>query len=245
MSFLFSPPDQSLIGSTVTGTVDADFFADWLTDGRPGYPVKATGTLSLAIAASPAVSVGIVAAINHNLDSGNTVDLTGDVTATITAPAARRHAIPRNPYALVAPAVPVSALTVAVTGNSVPVVLGEFWGGTLYTLEWPLLTEPDYDPGEPFEWEASLPPYDDGQEVRRLAGETYLSDVGLADVEGWWESTRRGTQPSLIVPDSLVNDAWLVTMRYSVQSIWLHDTDPTQSLHHVQFEFVELPRTRW
>ena len=245
MAFLYSCPDESVIGATVTGTVDDDFQPEWLTDGLPGFPVKTTGNLSLALALASPVSVGIVAAVNHTVSPGNTVDLTGDLTATITAHAARRHNIPRNPFTLIAPAVNVDSLTVAVTGNTGAVIIGEFWAGTLRTLEWPLFIEPDYNPGEPFQWEASLAPYDDGQEVRRLAGDTILTDTGLADLAGWWESTRKGTLPSLIVPDSLVNDAWLVTFRFSQRSVWMHDTDPLQSLHKVRLEFVELPRTRW
>lgn len=248
MAFLFSPPDESLIGATVTGTVDDDFFAEWLTDGRPGFPVKTTGDLSLSVALASPVAVGIVSPINHTITPGNTLDLGGDITGSIAALAARRHGIARNPFALIAqtsPATPVSNLTVGVSGNTGAVVLGELWAGAVYELEWPLFSEPDFDPGQPFEWESSLPPNDDMQEIRRLAGDTLLSDVGLAQVEGWWESTRKGTLPSLIVPDSLVNDAWLVTMRYVPHSIWLHDTDPLQSLHNVHLEFVELPRTRW
>lgn len=244
IDFFYVRPDESLMFMAVAGTVDADFENDWLVDGRPGRPIKRTGDPSLTITVSPAVSVSLLACCNHNVDAGNTIDVTGDATATITAGTLPKNGIPLNPFTTIN-AVSVSSLVVAVTGNSVATVIGEFYAGTKRTLPRQLRPGRVYTPGAPYTWEGdfgSQPPYDTGVAQRRLSGELVTDDAGLADIQSWYESTREGTRPTLIVPEHDKNDAWLVVFQFRSRVLWRNGS---QTAHVVELEFMELPRSRW
>lgn len=246
MPAFYSARDRSIVGAGVTGTVDADFDPEALTNGFPHLPVKRTGTLSLAVATgSPAVEVGVVAAMNHTVDAARPIVLTGDLSLSLTPDVWRRDGFSKSPFHILTSPQPVTGFTVTVTGNSVPVVIAELWAGECVQLENELFIQPDIDTAEPFPWESQMPPYDDGTEARRLAADTVVSDVGLAQIEGWYESTHRGTLPSLFIPDSYVNDAWLVRFKRKVTPVIIDAGDPSRSVHFVRFEFLECERTRW
>lgn len=227
---------------SATGTVDADFDADWIVDGNPGRPVSAAAGLSLNVTAPASRTVSILSIINHNI-SGS-VGITGGVTATIPAATLNKDDIYLNPWVQISP---VSASTLTLTAAGTPAVIGELFAGKLRMLERQLLTEPEFDLSDPFEWEGSaMPPYDPGiSDTRRLVGETIVTGTGLADIHAWYQSTRRGTRPSLIVPIDTVNDAWLVTFNYTWRPVYILQGSPEVSLHRVAFEFVEIPRVRW
>ena len=247
MSFLYVRPDESLLFGTATGTVDANFDANWLVDGRAGRPAKRTGNPSWAITAPSAISLfDLLAVVNHTVDAARAINITGDVSGTVTPGTLPGDAIPLNPFTTFTPTT-VNTVTVGVTSNSVAVVIGEVYGGRSRSLERSIrLSGSAFAPMDPLEWEGefgSIPPYESGLAARTLNGDTVVSATGLADIEAWWQSTRRGTRPTLIVPISSVNDAWLVTFKYSYEVIKNPSTGG--HLYRVQFEFKELPRTRW
>lgn len=241
--FRYSRPDESFVGGSASGSVDTDFTANSLVNGAPGDPVKKTGGLSMTATGLASISVGVVAAINTNAAAGS-ITIGGGVTATITVPAlGATNAVPLNPYALVTP-VSASSVTVATSGS----VMGELWVGTIRTLERGLMVEADLGNADNFEWEGdfgSIPPNDNGVEWRTLSGTAVVSETGLADIQAWYRSTRRGTLPSLIIPFDGVNDAWLVTFTYSVAITWKHPSGGTGSIYKVRFDFKEMPRSRW
>lgn len=247
--------DESVMFAPVTGSVDADYDADWLTDGRSVRPVQVTGALDLDIIPADPVTVGIVAVINYRIAPGSPsgVVLAGDLSDTISIPAVPPDDIPKIAFSFIVPPVPVSTLTVQVAdgGGSpeLPIVIGEVYAGTLRSMEWPLILGLKRDPSQPFSWEGeagSMPPYDPGiSDQLRLTGSTWLSDTGLAEVDAWYQSTKRGTRPTLIVPTEDVDEALLVVFRYSVDPLIVVPDAPLTGLHHVSFEFLELPRVRW
>lgn len=245
---IFVRPDESLLGSSVAGTVDATYTADWLTDGRPAYPVRRTGNLSLAMTpvGSPAPSCDVFAVHHHNLDAAATITLSGDVSTTIPTDGVPPDLIRNNWYRRITAPVPVDSLTLAITGNSGPIVTS-FYAGLGRELETPLFLGRGIEPSEPFAWEGEArlqAPHDPGYaEPRRLRGECVLTEDGLTDVRDWYASTRRGTRPTLIIPDENYNDAWLVVFRYTAQDF--APGDYPDALHAVTFEFVEIPRLRW
>lgn len=246
MNAFFSARDRSLVGkSTVTLTPDDDFQKEWLTNGFPSYPVKKSGgALSASIAIAPAVTVGVVAVINPIVDEGNDITIGGDVSQVLTPPAPRRDGFAPSLFALITPPVPASALTIAVDGNSGPIKFDEFWAGEVVEFETDIYWDQEFNTAEPFEWESQLPPNDDGTERRRLKGFTRVSGVGLAALEGVYESSNRGSKPVLFSPDGI--EPWMVTFRRTIH--WIY-RDPTnqfsaESQAEVHYEFLECERSR-
>lgn len=242
MAFWYMRPDESFLYGSVAGTVEATYTNDWLLDGRPHYPVRGTTGLALTATAPAARTVGLIAIVNHNITG--TTAITGDITATVPAATVGADGIPLNPFVSVTP---TSASSLVMTVSQTPSIVSLLMAGQKRTLERTLQTRPVFDPGEPFEWEGEyggINPYDSGVAARRLSGETVVSDVGLAEIQAWYLSTRSGTRPSLIVPISTVNDAWLVRFRYQWEPALIHPADPRRSIHIVTFEFAEIPRVR-
>jgi hypothetical protein len=245
-------PTESVMFAPVTGTVDADYLADWLTDGRSTRPVQVDGAVDLDVTPASSLEVGIVALVNYRLTG--TVDLLGSLSDTIALPTLPPDGIPKVAFTLIDPPVSVSTLTVQAASAAEPNVIGELYAGTLRNLGWPLILGQKRDPAQPFSWEgeaSSQPPYDPGvSDQIRLVGDTWLSDTELAEVDAWYQSTKRGTRPTLIVPTEGVDEALLVVFKYSVEPMVVGDpqgspADPLAGLHHVYFEFLELPRVRW
>lgn len=246
-AFLYSRWDESFGGGTVTGTVESTYNASWLLDPSPMRPVRGTTGLSLTATAPAARNVGIVAVLNGNV--------TGTVAVgSHTVPAATLGAdgIYLNSFLSVTPASLSSMLVVA---SGTPTILGGVWIGVRRQLQRQLLVRPTFQMGKGQEWEgeaSSLPPYDSGIAYqRRLSGHTIVSDTGLEDIHAWYRSTRNGSLPSLIVPISDINDAWLVTFSYDWSPVHYIDAalrasfPQAKSIHEVAFEFVEIPRVRW
>lgn len=247
--FYFVRPDESFMFGTASGTVDATYDNDWIVDGKSNRPVRNASGLALTITALASRSVGLLALINHNI--AGTTAITGGVTATIPAATLRADGIYTNPWVAITP---VSASSLVMTVSGIPAIVGELIAGQRRSLEKDLFPNSIFDPGAPFPWEegSSLPPYDDGVAApRRLSGETIFTDTGLADLKNWYDSTRRGTRPTLIVPDLDLNDAWLVNFRYAIRTAAqvslatrVANTN-MKSMHRVSLEFVEIPSLRW
>lgn len=236
-SFLYMRPDERAYPGSVSGSVDADFVAAHLIDGRPSFPVKKTGgSISLAVTPDAARNVNGFAAVNHAVRAAVNIAIGG--IGTLTPSTWGEDGIPFNPFQLLTAAVALGTPTVSVTGNVDPVIIGDLWLGTLRTLDGDFLHARQLEPGEAFTWESALAPYDDGEsEPRRLSGSVVLSDSGFADLQAWYRSTRRGARPSVVVPDSSVNDAWLAVIQYREAH--------TEGWHMVELDVLEIPRTRW
>jgi hypothetical protein len=235
----YSRPDESFMFGTGSGTVATGYNANWIVDGLPGRPVKNTTSLSIAITGPASRTVGIVSVINHTVDAGLAITFSGGVSATCTPDNLPDGTVPLNPWAAVTPA-SASSCTVAVSGNSVDVVIGEVWVGQSRTIP-DLIREPSINGGQTLPWEgefSSVAPYDPGIEQRRLSADVVVDDATMADIADWYRSTRSGTRPSLIVPIETNNDAWLVTFQYTAKPA-------NKNRHKVSFDFVELPRYRW
>lgn len=228
--FRYMRDDERLVG-TVTGSVDDDFEAQWLMDARHSFPAKKTGGLSLAVSGS-AVMADTFVVVNHNIPGAGTAAF--GAFATVTIPAHGSDGIARNGFELLGSPVSVGSFTFSTSGE----VVGEIWVGPSHALTVDFLMGRQFDPGRPFRWETSLPPYDDGMsEPRRLSGRMVLDDEEYEDLVDWYTSTKKGKRPSIIIPDENVNDAWL--------AVWEFTEEHSEGYHFVAIEVLELPRTEW
>lgn len=232
------------MGGTVTGTVEAMYTANWLLDSNPRRPVRGATGLTLTATAPAARNVGIIALLNTNVSGTVAVG-----AHTVPAPTLGEDGIYLNPWVSVTPA---SATSYVLTASGTPTIIGGLWAGVKRQLNPGMLAQPTFEVSEPFEWEASMPPYDDGEaDTRRLSAEMIVEDAGLEAIQSWYRSTRRGTLPTLIVPFPDKNDAWIVTFRYTVTPTYYFTSaqraadSRARSIHRVSFEFVEIPRLRW
>lgn len=251
---IYLRPDESIIGAPVSGTVDADYVNSWLTDGRPAFPVRVTGTLNLTVTPAAPLPVDVIALHHHNVRAAAAVTLGGSLSSTIDTRAPFADGIFPNIYRKLTTPVSVTTIVLGISGNTVPVVTS-LYAGLSRELETPLRLGRTRQPAVPFEWEGETltqAPYDPGlSEPRRISGDCIVTETGLNEIEDWYASTRRGTRPTLIIPDEAYNDAWLAVFRYTVQDL-APGTYPVgspnpepQALFQVNFEFVEVPRVRW
>jgi hypothetical protein len=232
-----------LVAGSVTGTVDLTYDPDWILDRRPGYPVRrTTGDLSLAMtfAGSPAADADVFCIHHHAIQHGATITLTGDVSTTIPTATWPADRIPRNWYRRLDPAVPVDALTLTVTGNSGPDIIGGFIAGESYLFADDLLINRLYDPNKPFPWEGEfglIRVYPTGvARPRRLSGSMIMGDADYAALVEWDLAASADGDASLIIPSDSVNDAWLAQFQFT-------ETFDT-AWHYITIEIVEIPRLR-
>lgn len=238
---LLVPPHRSLMFSTVSGTVDASYTNSWLVDGRAEYPVRTAGNLSLSLTKAVAQACDVFAVCIHGIRAAATINLTGDVTNTIPTATYPANAIPNNWYRKLATPVAVDALTLAVTGNTDPVIIGEFYAGLAWEPSVDLRHGRELNPGEVLarlgEFGIALP-YDAGFAAPRgMRGELALTDAELVELVDFHAATRNGTRPALFIPDTTINDAWLCVFSFRSQTIG--------GTHFVTIEFLEIPRLRW
>lgn len=244
---LYCRPDESFLYGTVAGTVDATYEADWLLDGRPGYPVRKTsGGLSLTCTSLAPRTLSVIAAINHNISG--TIGITGDTTQTIPAATLGEDGIYFNSFKRFTPVATADDIVMAAAGT--PAIVGLLYAGTARDLERDLSADDSgFDEAEPFAWEGEhglVPPHDPGvSDPRRLTGSVVMSGTGLAEIRAWYLSTRKGARPSLFVPFESVNDAWLVRFKYRVKPLKVNETTAALSTYLVTFDILEIPRLRW
>lgn len=236
------PDEMFTLDGTVTGGADTNYQDEWLVDGRPGRPVRGTsGTVSWTIT-NPSKTCSLAAVCNHNVDASRSITLSGGLSMTLTGPALQANSIPLNPWGTVSES-SISTQTIAISSNSVPVVIGEFVVGKKRSLERTLRVKPTFSQrylvtSHEAEFD-SLMPYDKAIVARELTGEVIVTDAGLADIQAWVDSTRGGSKLTLIVPDADVQDAWLVTItEFSYQP-------DANNVNFVSLGFREFPRSRW
>jgi hypothetical protein len=235
-------PHQSLMFAAVSGTVDATYEESWLVDGRANYPIRRTGNLSLALAAVAPQDVDVLAICHHNVEVGASIGITGDVTATITPGTYPPNGIPYNWFTrLSSPVSAVDGLTLAITGNAEPIVIGEFYVGLSWSPEVDLRGGRTLSPGQVLAMlgeRGIQPPYDAGYAPPRgIRGELALDDDEFSELVASHEAQRDGSRPCLFIKDDAVNDAWLCLFNFEEQMTGGH--------HFVTIEILEIPRLRW
>lgn len=245
--FYVRPDENWASGGTVTltsGTVDSDYEASWLVDDRPGRPVRCTsGSATFRIAAASG-EVGLIAVCHHRLGAGQVVTVSNGVSATITANTPTPpNGIPLNPFTTVTPT-NVTAVDFAISNNPTDVLIGEIIAGKKRTLRLPTLKTDDRGMGDHSRSVGSefpsIPPYDPGLASRAPWKGTFLLTTSELDaVIAWYESQRNSTRPSLVVPNTSVNDAWVCFL----QAPQYKPLGP--AFWSVQLTFVEVPRSRW
>lgn len=230
-------PHQSLLYAPVSGSVDADYVNTWLTDGRPGFPAKYTGTLALTVTPAAPQSVDVICLHHHNVRAAAVVTLGGSLSGGITTVAPFSDAIFPNVFRLLTTPVSVTSLVLGVSGNTDPVVTS-LYAGLSTEISADFGHGRSFDPGKPFPWESTMAPYDDGMAApRRLSGAWLPTDAEYAALIACTQAMRNGTRPALVIPDDTVNDAWLCTFQWTEALVGGN--------HMVTIEIVEIPRIRW
>jgi hypothetical protein len=246
MNLLYVRPDemftlyQSVTGSVINGT----YSLDWLVDGLPGRPLRAgTNNPSWGIT-GPAKDVNFLCLISTNLDAGKVVNITGDVTDTLTQPNYLGR-IPVNPFKHFTPAVSVDNLTVALaSANTIDVIVGQFVAGKARELERPIQpmgrrSHLRYNAAAD-QTMGNIAVTRKEKGGRKFSGVTTVTPAGLLAIQEWFYSTNDGEQMSIIVPAPELNDAWAVKF----------DGEPVEERmninnYRVTINLTEIPRKRW
>lgn len=246
MPFSYMRPDEMMtLPSSVVGGAATGYTDDWLTDGRPGRPAKTTQNTPPWIVVAPvAKEIGAIVVSHHNLDGGLPIVISGPVVASLTAPAVLPNSITLNPWAVPGSIVTANSFTVAINSNSRPIVIGEVFAGKLRQNRFNLqLRSVGVEIGSlvelPTASHSALPGYDEGVETRALSGVFRANSADYANLTAWYRSTNGGTRPSVVIPDTAAQDAWIV--RFTG-----FRARPISYTHwEVSVGFVEYPRTRW
>ncbi len=243
-SYYLSPESMWSLDGAVSGTVDTDYQAAWLCDARVGRPAKATsGTVTWTITNSSGYVDAIVVA-NHNIDAGSTITIGGTVSASIISPTARPNSIPFNPWSTCTPSASCSTMSVAVSGNSASVVIGEVLAGRLLEFPGSGLLNADVSTGHqdlrrPSQSSfGSVPPYDPRQAARSFSGAVICTTAELDELWALYEAQQNGTRPSVLILDSSLQDAM-------VGQFDPPEASRDQTIWKVSLAFTEYPRSRW
>ncbi len=222
------------------GATDTDYTNEWICDARPGRPARATnGTVTWSATFSSA-EVGLIAVCHCNSNVDATIG--GGVTTTVTAGALQPDGIRLNGYKVVT-ANNQTNLTVGFSGASSAVILGEFIAGKYRTLTLPVYTSDkrsnvDFTRKQDRDL-SSVPPYDPGLAGRVWECTFVLTTAEVAILEGAFLAQKNGTKPTLVVPNTDNNDAWLCFL--SAPS-----STPITGRHwQTSVTITEVPRVRW
>lgn len=207
-------PDENWMrsASSITATsAQTGYAATKVANQDPAWPWWASsGSATLTIDLGTSRSVGIIALIHNNGDDLRTITIGGDISTTIAA-STQVNGYPRNVAYI--PASPVTAqnLTIAIASNSLDWAIGEVVIGSLRSLpssfkigaevETSRQVIRDVDDQYRHEFRSDL-----GAELWRMSGRLQLSDSDLSDLLDWWQSTRGGVLPTLVLPDDLTGD---------------------------------------
>lgn len=253
---LYIPPSLNwALFAVVSGiTPDDDYELDWLTDGRPGFPLRVAsggGAINLAKAAG---EVNVVAICHHLLDAGLSVALSGDIADSIVIPAYPPNGVPLNAWKLVTAGSPteVDSLTLTISGNSTDIVIGEVVAGFALVLDPSLKLDSArfgvrrYLNAPSGNELSGIPSYSEGARSRTLTGSGYYDAATLQDILDWFDSQDAYPYPvpSLLIPDSDDDtDARLVTL--AEPSYTRVGPIGSEVEYLVDLTFNEYPRTRW
>lgn len=239
MKFI-QPSKMCTYGATVTGTVETGYVANSLCDGDPHNPVRTTSTgASFNSSGTSTAGVNGVVLANTNLDGAKNVTISGGVSGTLVTPTVPGDGIPLNGWKEVTPAT-TGSVNISVSGNSVTVVLGELIAGVLETIG--LLPGSDLHPEDYRVAGDSVirrVGYDMGYTGRTLEAQMILTAADKDKIVAWYDATRQGSRPSVLIPDENVNDAWLVIFTNLDVRPWENDN------FQVSATWAELTRVRW
>jgi hypothetical protein len=247
MAFLFvSPANQVSLYAGVSATVDSDYTDDWLCDGRPMRPIRGTSTsFSATITPLAAGTVDFVGISHHNL-TVSTV-LGADLSGSVLAGALDGDGIRLNSFLSITPVAGVDSVTISVTSNAATVIIGEVFFGTATTIRGPFYRdfsveyrdhsrEPDNDISD-------VTAYDDGTDGGRTLQGTWpaLTTAEKDSLIACFKAQRNKTRPTLLVPDSTINDLWVGY----IKSVKAKPDDAVPNRWEVSLTFDEIPRVRW
>ena len=242
--FLYLPAHKNIaMFGSASASVDTDYLAAWLNDGRPGRPARGTGgSFSATITGLSSGNVNFVAIINHNLTSAITIG--GGVSGSITAPATQQNGIPLNGFVSVTLAAGVGSITVS-GSSSATWVVGEVAYGEATTLTLPHYTSDEIEENDfarQIEIDlSSIPPYDPGLKSRKWSATwpalTTAEKDGLVAAR---DAQRGNTRPTVVVQRTSVNDAmcgFFTALQYRPSE--------APNRYEVSVVFEEIPRVRW
>ena len=243
--YYLSPANQVSLFAGVTATLDSDYTPAWLCDGRARRPVRSTNTsLSATIAPLVAGTVSFVAVCHHNLSVN--ASFGGDITATVAAGALQDDGTRLNGFTTIAPVAGVDSVTLTVTSNGATVVLGEVFFGSHTTLSLPFYRDNGFeeeDAARPPENDLSdIPGYDTGEGVGRVWTATWpvLTQAELDGLRACRTAQRNRTRPTVIVPNTSVNDAWVCFITKIS-----YKPGNTPNKWQVSATFEEVAQVRW
>lgn len=236
----------ALVPATVTGTVDSDYQANWLCDGRGHFPYKSpTGDAALSIAGF-SQSCGLAVLHSHTLDADVDAVLSGDLSAVLADRGGNRpNRIPWNRWISFEP-VTADSVVLTIEYNTRDVFIGELLIGERFTIDPP-------QPGIPHD----LPTFALPLDAEFAAGNGY--DKGLAGgrmlefsqaytraemdavadgLRAWEEACRNGTLPTAFVPNNERDDVIVGTLT----GFGWEDQDGWQVL---TIRMQEYTRQRW
>jgi hypothetical protein len=244
-NFLLLPAHKNLaLNGSASATVDTDYDANWLVDGRPGRPARGTGgSFSATITNASSGNVNFVALVNHNLTSSVTVG--GGVSGTITAPTTQQNGIPLNGFVSITLAAGVSSFTLSGSTSAAAWVVGGAYAGEATSLILPIYTSDEIDEDDlprPIEMDlASIPPYDPGLHRRTWSGTwPALTTAERDSLIGALHAQRARTRPTVVARTTDTNDAMCGFITQLS-----HRPSEAPLRHEVSMTFEEIPRVRW
>lgn len=244
-------------GSPTAG--DPDYELAWLTDGRPGFPLRLNAGSGVLTLTKAAAEVDIVAICHHLLPAALSVAIGGDVSGAIIIPDYPANAVPYNAWTRIggsplgSPAeVDTLTLTISQGSPSDDIVIGEVFAGVPIVLNPSLKRDTTrfgvrrYLNAKSGNELSGIPPYSDGARSRPLSGSQYYDEATVQALLDAFDSQDAYAYPVpclLILDSDDETDARVVTMEEPVI------TPPGPSGSEVEFlvelTFNEVPRTRW
>jgi len=220
-------PDKRVLPGSVAGAPDTNFQAVWLIDGRPSYPYKKTGGISVTVTPDVARTYDVIGVTRHLVPAAGTVTVNGHV---VTMPAYGGDGLSRAGSLVITPESTGASFAVSTSGTTI----GDLWVGESFTLN-DFQMRRTLAPSELVPWEAALGPYIDGySEIQTVSGLISCTNAQFAQVVAWSESTRKGALPSLVIFDE---GTWLCLMKWT-EAHW-------ENQHGVQLTLVKFPDTDW
>lgn len=216
MVFTYMRADENVLwGGTVSGGAAATYDDDWLVDGRGTRPARATsGSQTWTVTALASGYIDMAVVHSHNIDPAKAITIGGGVSIALVGPTARTDGIPVNPYGIAGSPATTGSVSVAVSGNTKTLTIGELLAGRKRALTYGLIAASltwGYLPIGRVESQAiggSIPNFDRGLTARWLKGSVYVTADEKSDMEDWFEATKNDTKPSVMVPFD-ENDAWV------------------------------------
>lgn len=259
---LLIPPSRNwaLFGAVSDGSPtagDPDHELAWLTDGRPGFPLRLVGGDGAIQITNAPGEVDVVAICHHLLPAGLSVALSGDLSDTIVIPAYPTNCVPYNAWKRVTPGSPPEIdtliLTISQGSPADDVVIGEVIAGAALVLDPSLKRDTSTRLGVRRYLNArsgnelsGIPPYSDRARARPVSGSQYYNEAMVQALVAAFDSQDAYAYPVpclLILDSDDPTDARLVSMEEPV----ITPPGPAggEGEFLVELTFNEFPRTRW